>query len=56
MQERKNHLSTLAGSAILFLLLAAAFNLANAAPPAQKVNVVVALEQISRKKTQPVAS
>ena len=40
MQERKNHLSALAGSAILFLLLAAAFNRANAAPPAQKVNVV----------------
>ena len=40
MQERKNHLSALAGSAILFLLLTAAFNLANAAPPAQKVNVV----------------
>jgi len=39
MQRHKNHPS-LAGSAILFVAMAATVGLANAAPPTQNVNVV----------------
>jgi hypothetical protein len=39
MRKRKNHLSALAGSTVLFLVVATAFDRANAAPT-QKVNVV----------------